>query len=544
VVRSALYLAARTSVSCRTAEDPLLSPRSGPAEDSNKPRLSRIARRRVQTLCALLAVAVVAGVLFSRYSIDNGLSRDESAYVYEAQQRLEGVPFYVSLFEQKTPMAASIATLGIAGGRQVGIGDVHAVRIAFFVFAVLAVVAVYLLGSWLFESTLAGLLAAATFASFRGFALDALTGPDAKTPAVFFSVLAMALLVRRNYFWGSLVASLAFLTWQPLAVYIAIALAAAFLAGRGRERWQMLGRASVGAAIPLVVTAVAFALQHALDDLIDAAFVFPVTYLSRTDRSFDEAFLHIVDKVHQHYDTGLLFWGGLAFLLALAPIRARERGLNFVAFVKNDPYAHVVLASFVPLLAFSIHDFQGYPDVYPLLVYPALGVAGAWSYASQRLNSLGVGRAATVAGIVGVAALVVFSWAAYSTDDRRRTQGLIKQEADARALERLIDADDTVYVLGNPAHLVFLHRRNPSRYSYLQGGFDRWVVAHTAGGFAGWTQEIRATHPVVIIKSGWRSKLASAMRNWLDNNYTRVKVGRLRVYATPEFAERRRAGIG
>ena len=46
------------------------------------------------------------------------------------------------------------------------------------------------------------------FVAFRGFAIDALGGPNAKTPGIFFCVLAMWLLAGRRWFWGALAAGL------------------------------------------------------------------------------------------------------------------------------------------------------------------------------------------------------------------------------------------------------------------------------------------------------------------------------------------------
>ena len=163
---------------------------------------------------ALLALAV-AVALFSRFSIDDRLGRDESIYAYGGQQLAEGVPFYASIFDPKTPLSAILAGVAVVTARAVGAGDVHTIRLAFFVFACLAVPAVYLLGLSLWGSPLAGAVSAATFASFRGFATDALGGPDAKTPGVFLAVLSMLLLVRRRWFWGAFAGSLAFLVWQP-----------------------------------------------------------------------------------------------------------------------------------------------------------------------------------------------------------------------------------------------------------------------------------------------------------------------------------------
>src|SRR3954447_23441913 len=142
---------------------------------------------------AVLALAV-AVALFTRFSFDDTMRRDEAIYAYGGEELGAGMPLFHGIFDRKTPIAQALAgaAAALAPGR--GVGDVHAIRLAFFATACLSVVAVYWLGLALWASPLAALLGAAVFASFRAFALDAVGGPDAKTPGILFAVVALALL--------------------------------------------------------------------------------------------------------------------------------------------------------------------------------------------------------------------------------------------------------------------------------------------------------------------------------------------------------------
>ncbi len=146
---------------------------------------------------------VIAVALYTRFSIDGNLWRDETIYAYGGQQLLKGVPVYSSIFDPKTPLGTILCGLGALVGGWFGLLDVHGMRVEFFAFACLTVVAVYFLALRLWNSPLAGVVSATIFASFKGFAGDALGGPDAKTPGILFAVLSMALLVRRKWFWGA-----------------------------------------------------------------------------------------------------------------------------------------------------------------------------------------------------------------------------------------------------------------------------------------------------------------------------------------------------
>lgn len=491
---------------------------------------------------AVLAL-VIAVTLFSRFSIDDTLSRDESVYAYSGQQVAAGVPFYVSIFEVKTPLAAYLAGLGAVAGKALGAGDLHGIRIMFFLCACLTVVAVYLLGLRLWRSALAGLAAAATFASFKGFAITALTGPQAKTPGILFAVLSMALVVRRRWFWGTFTGSLAFLVWQPLAIYPAVAVAAAWLTSEVGERRRHLGLALAGAVVPVAATTLYLGLVGALPQFLQAAFVFPVTGLQRTQETLSQRLAHIVTVVHDGYGPShVLFWGGLVLLLALV-VAHLVRGRSDLRQAVKHPLVCVVIPSFLAIAAFSAVDFQGYPDVYPALPYAAVGLGGAVGLAVSRSRLPALRWAATVVALGAVAALVGLSWS-WDSEPPASEDGLVAQRADAAILQRILDPGDRLYALGDPTPLVLTRRRNPSRFIYLSSGVDEWVVSHTPGGFAGWTAQIRASDPAVIVVHDWHSPLAQRMGSWLRSTYDPAYAGSWRVFLKPGIRDRaKRRGI-
>lgn len=463
---------------------------------------------------------LVAAALFSRYGIHGALARDESIYAYGGQQLDAGVPFYVSIFDTKTPGAAYLAGLGVAIGEVVGIGDLDAIRIAFFVCACLTVVAVYLLGLRLWGSVLAALVGAVVFASFRGFAADALAGPDAKTPGILLAVVSMVLLAHRRWFWAGLCGALAFLVWQPLLVYLAVGLVVSW-----RRRLVL-----AGAALPLAVTTVYFWLSGALGDFVQAAFAFPVTGLQRTPETVGERLGHIAATVHDHYQGDVVqFWAGLGLLLVLAGAQLSRRRFG-------DPLVSVVLPTLVVIAGFSALDFQGYPDVYPLLPYAALGLAGGVAFLVRHVR-LPVLRPAAVAAL---AVVVVTTWTQFSADPAA-AGALAGQRTEAAEIQRLLNPGDAVYALGDPTPLVLTGLRNPSRFVFLASGVAAWQMARTRGGFAGWMADIRAAHPAVIVLHGWRGMLERRVAAWLHAKYDPALIGCWRVFLRPDVLARAKA---
>src|SRR4051812_27064408 len=344
--------------------------------------LARMTPERRSFLLAVgggAAALVIAVVLFTRFSLSDNFWRDEAIYSYGGQQLADGVPVYSGIFDPKPPLPTFLNAIGVLSARAVDKNDLTAMRAEFFVFALLAVVAIYVLGLWLWRSPLAALAGAVTFASFQGFAQDALAGPDAKTPGILLMVVSLALLVRRRWFLAGIAGSLAFLDWQPLGICAAAAVVAALLVNDPEDeaRWKRGARALGGVLIPLVATVLFLLVDGGLSRFIEASFTFPATGLRRGDVTLGGNIDTIVRVVNDHYGhTRVLFWGGLVLLVPAALVAA-----------KRIP-GRLVLGTALAFVAASVYDFQGYPDLYPLLPYAALGIGGLAALAAPRFAEL------------------------------------------------------------------------------------------------------------------------------------------------------------
>jgi hypothetical protein len=508
--------------------------------------MPRIARRfswpAASRLGGALVSLAVAIALFTRFGINSTLSRDESIYTYGGQQLSHGVAPYVGIFDPKGPLATWIGGLAAVAAHALERNDIYAIRLAYFVCACLTVLAIYHLATRLWRSTLAGLVAAVVFASFRGFAADALSGPDAKTPGVLLAVLSMWFLTRRQWFWGSCAASLAFLVWQPLALYAVVAVGVAGMnAATGRRSKALVG-AVAGAATPLLLTVVYFVGAGAFAELVEATVLFPFRGVIRGEQTLSGRLETIVTVVNRDYGfSGTLFWVGAVALLVLVALRL-VRGRRQPLAALRDPLVCVVLLTGLLQAAYAASDFQGYPDLYPLLPYPALGLGGV-VVVLLRLARNVVGRLlVTVSTLVALAVLTAFSWTWFS-DDVLHDDGLGAQRANACAVERLLGPTGSLYALGDPTAPVMTHRRNPDRYIYLGSGVDRWKIAHLPGGFDAWTAQVRSADPAVIVLRGWSSPVRPTMVSWLQQaGFRSAYVGAWQVYlppATVEAAHRR-----
>jgi hypothetical protein len=407
------------------------------------------------------------------------------------------------------------------------------------VFACLAAVAVYYLVLALWRSPLAGIVAAVTFMSFRGFAIDALTGPDAKTPGILFAVLSMALVVHRRWFWGAFLGSLAFLVWQPLLIYAAVAVVWAIVASEAADRWRSGARALAGAVIPVAATVLYFLLAGALPKFIEAALVFPFTGVQRGQETVGDRIDRIVFVVNRDYgNTRVLFWGGLLLMLALFAV-ALARGRSRLMGVVTEPYVGVVIATFLGIAAFTLSDFQGYPDLYPLLPYAAIGLGGVVALVEGRTSGARLRRAGGAVALAGVAILVGLSWHWYAGEHGGGGRPLWAERQDAAKLNRALDPGETLYALGDPTPLVLTGRRNASRFIYLNSGVGAWVIHHTRGGLAGWKAQILSSNPAVVTIADWNTATADKVRPWLRSIYgSGTYLGRWLVFAKPAIRQR------
>jgi hypothetical protein len=497
----------------------------------------RLRRHGTLALAGAFGSTIIAVLLFVRWGINGRLSRDEAIYTYGGQQLAHGVAPYASIFDAKSPGATMVAGASAAVGHLFGRDDIYFIRLGFFLLSLLTVVAVYTLAVWLWRSVTAGVVAAVVFAAFTGFAEDALSGPDAKTPGIAAVVFAMWLACRRKWFWSGIACGLGFLVWQPLVFYpVVITLVAVLTSEAGQRRRAFLATA-LGVVLPVAVVSVYFVIAGAFGKFVEAAFVFPLSGLKRTPESFGERFTRVAGVVHGAYGvSGALLWIGMAALIGIAVLRlmrARPRWRSVLA----DPLVCIILFTLATQLLYAIDDFQGYPDVYPLLPYGALGMGGLAAVVVAALRSDAGRNVATSAVLGATLVLAALSWVWFG-DDPANHNLLRDERADTCAVQWMAEPSGRIYTLGDPTALVILHRRNPDRFIYLGSGVARWRIKHTTGGFAAWTAKIQAAQPDVVVVAGWHDRVRPRMTHWLRQaGYTQRFVGPWETFLTASALE-------
>jgi hypothetical protein len=87
--------------------------------------------------------------------------------------------------------------------------------------------------------------------------------------------------------------------------------------------------------------------------------------------------------------------------------------------------------------------------------------------------------------------------------------------------------------------LVLTHRRNPSRFIYLNSGAANWKIKHTPGGLEGWKREILASNPAVVTISDWETRTTQKIRPWLKSVYGKgTYLGHWQLFMKPSVRAR------
>src|SRR5215207_8622345 len=539
---------------------------------------------RVPVGVTLVLIFALAAVVSSWYGLGGGISRDGAVYLYSGQRMAEGVPPYVSVFDHKGPLAPMLAGAGVMLSKLLNTDQIMTVRVVFFLMGCLAVVSAYLLGSSLFKSQRAGIFAALTFLGFFCFARYATAEPEAKTPMLLFEVLALLLTSQKRWFWAGLCGSLAFLVWQPMAVFPFVSFVLAVTRPR-EERFKAALRAAAGILTPLVVVVTYFYSYDALDDFLDGFVLFNFLYIVRGQAPLG---LHLA---------GAAFNIALPYSTMLVPILLGLVMILRLYFLKPFPYrfAPIVLSFPAPVL-WSLRDFQLADDFYVFLPYAAIGFGALLALAIDRakpaqllamllstaillapvlwflqnfqlpdgsyvfllfaavgfgaLLAFAVHRAKTLLLPASLLNLVLLTVALANTFDEvsataaDRLKGtdisLNQQREGALAVEERLGEAARLASINSPQVLVLLHQENPNPYLWLTAGVDRAIEARTLRGFEGWIRQLEASDPDAIAFFGEGQTLTPTCHlspahrhdiyDWLRPRYQAEKMGPWWIY--------------
>lgn len=473
----------------------------------------------------VVLLIVVSGSVYSLQGMNTILGRDNAIFLYAGEQFADGVPPYVSIFENKGPMPSFLAGWSISLARPLGIEPIYVVRAAFLLLSSMSVAALFLLAFNLFHSRSIGLLSALTFLTFLGFGRFACAGPRAKTPMVLFQILALTLMVRRSWFWASFCGALACLVWQPAGIFVIAPIVLSYLQStRGRERVDAVRRALLGGAFPFALTAAYYAIKGNLLDAVYGFGLFNFVYLSREARDWHEGIVNPLRAIYiKDPATAPILVAGFIAMLALYVVRVRGQNGSIARTLKEDAFAGVLLTFPIPII-WSYFDFQKYPDAFVFLPYLVVAFAwGAWCAVGVLVSTLGRGRG------LRMAILAVLAVASVGTSASRYVavgdQGLLVQQRQAKEIRAMVSPGTALLAIGSPQIHAILNEANLTRYGIMIVGMGAYIDDKEPGGFEGWLERIESQKPPLVIHGYTSGLQATKLRTWIQNHYREIDVG-------------------
>ena len=502
-----------------------------------------------------IGIFLISLIVYLSYGMKAYLRLDNSIIVYAGQQMANGVPFYVSIFDVKSPLAYILAGIGVIISRLIGWNDIITIRLLFLLISCLTVVSVYFLMKYLFDSSEVGLLSALLFLCFYGFSYYSAYGPRAKILMLVFEILSIWATAKKKWFWGAFIGSIAFLTWQPMLIFPVLTICLAFIQSTQKERILALLTSTGGFLIPLVITSLYFLSYsyNAFESFLYGTLLF---YLLYADRGTSNSFLgRVKDSLENPLFAIIEGFSAMMFFIILGFVMiiflfflTRSNYNSFKEMVSEDSFI-VIFGSFPVLVVFALIDFQLFPDFLMFLPFVSIGCAKflesllpyfKTSIANHHQDIYGLKRInpnrlytllilGIAIGFVFPAELMAYYRRAYY--DNRYSQTLAyQQEQAAKVLERF-GKNTSILCLGKPELFVFLNRTNPSRYLFIMMGIDNYIHAVTPGGFEGWIQEIQGINPDLIAYGRTpNTPHTQKLLDWIDINYTSTKIGPWQLY--------------
>lgn len=478
----------------------------------------------------LLSLALLAAVAWSLFGFEGFLYRDDAVYVYGGQRLLAGEMPYSAIFDHKTPLAVVLCAAGSGLGRLCGVDDLLGARLLFGLLCVVSVPMLFVLVRDLTRSPIAGWIAALALIATWSYGRQAIAGPNAKTPYVFFEIWFLLAASRQRWFQAGIAGALATWVWQPGVGFLAVGGGVLVLqwwkngrsANSRKAAWSFL----LGIATPTLPLLAWFTVTGALGPLLEGSTFFNLRYLRREEIGLLERFTRPwVVAWQTNAWMGPALCAGLAAVIGLLGVRARRE--------ETDSRWRVIVASFPVIVLFALLDFQGAADFYPFLPFAALGLGWLVARILACITPLDLRQVLTAFLLLGLSAATL---QLYHT---RREHQWLTQRYLGRWVLQTYGAKASALTIGLPEFLVATKQTNPNRYVFILNGIDNLIATETEDGFAGWIAQLEATRPAYVT---WGPTELSAenealLNGWLEAHYKERTFGYWTVFErVPETA--------
>ena len=189
-------------------------------------------------------------------------------------------------------------------------------------------------------------------------------------------------------------------------------------------------------------------------------------------------------------------------------------------------------------LAWTLKDYDAWPDLFPVLPFAAVGIGGAFALAEQHLTRRTAGVVAATFSVAAVVLALMFSLS-------MRDDTLDVQRHDTAAVLAELPKGATITSIEAPQPLVLTGRTNPTRYQMFRGGLQDYMDDTWPGGLDGFRRDLVAEHPDLIsvgetVSHRWRASIepdyvyigSAPVWDW----YARASLGEAKIAALRKAA--------
>ncbi len=465
---------------------------------------------------------------------DIPLLLDNQVYFYIAERLASGVAPHISEFDPKNAFSMMLNAVAMLTGRAVGIDDLWAQRALGILLTASAFPVTWVFTRTTLRSRVAADLSVLALAGFGGFVLLGTMGSRPKVVLYLLCALVAPALAGRRYRIAGVVATLAFLTWQPALIVLGAAMVAAAL---GPGRVGAARSVAAGALVTFALYEAYFIYHGALADQLYQSFVFPPMY-PKPHPGLANVFSRMVAwGAEWSFKTPIIVSFYVTLPLVWVYLAAR-RGRSFFSLTER-PEAIYALVAASGAAAFSLYDYQGYPDrffVLPFACATAGGLVAASLVWLGRRADLSRARTGTRVGLLVASVVVV------ATIDRPSVSWTLSLQRDgADAVSEMLTDGKSVYAIGCP-HLLAMNRTaNWNRFGFFPARV-RMHFQRLQGERGLWTPERDGRWPDVVLLSRTEFK---PNRVWLARRYVRKDHGVLRRQHVRVYELRKgRPGLG
>jgi hypothetical protein len=459
----------------------------------------------VLSLVATMTIAFCYGI------IDLPLLEDNQHYFYMSERVASGVSPYKSHFDPKQALSMLLTGAAIFAGRVIGIADLTSARFLSLVVLGISNWLAWRLTRHLTKSPQASLLAFLSMFTFPGFVYMGVMGSRPKSFLVLFMLLTTLFFVQGRLFWSGVSASLAFLCWQPGLLMMGPLV---FVLILYPKRWQRIGRALVGATLPLLIYQSYFVITGSLEEQLIQTYFFPAKFMSHNFAGFIESFYRLA-----------LFWhSGLGLFNFLPLICIFGMGSRLVCFIVRKETAQSFISAASPgwlyvglcalgCSAFTYYDHQGYPDLFFLLPFVAVISPCVIELHIGKLShnrTLAYGLVIVYLIALIVTGIMLKPAADYTLNDQLALASKVKQ---------MLDDNETVYAIGCTHLLAFNHSENWMKYGFFFRGVEEFVAEET--GIDTFMPVKEGAMPSIVLLS---RRPPRGSESWLDSLYTEQEI--------------------